>query len=152
MLLVVDLGCLVHCLVVLGVWHVHKENLHALQTWSKRNHKHHAEARNHETKGIQCGRLQKDRSRYLEHDQPQWRDGGDASKKEKPSTGTPEGIAPYPFKQGLRCLFLTISSVISWHINTELKQICCSYSRTQNIKNGFSIISVIIFEVNSITE
>jgi len=36
--MVVDLCCHVHRLVVLGIWHVDRDNLHGLRTWSKRNH------------------------------------------------------------------------------------------------------------------
>ena len=32
-MLVVDLGCHVHCLFFLGVWHLDRDNLHALRTW-----------------------------------------------------------------------------------------------------------------------
>jgi len=33
-------------LVFLGVWHLDRENSHALQKWPKQNHKHNPEARN----------------------------------------------------------------------------------------------------------
>jgi len=40
-------------------------------------------------------------------------------------------------QRGLRCLFTTASSVMSWFSKKDLKQIYCSYSRTQKIQNGF---------------
>jgi len=38
-------------------------------------------------------------------------------------------------KRGLRCLFITVSEVISWFIKIDLKQIYCSFSGTQKIQN-----------------
>jgi len=36
-LVAVDLGCHFHCLFFLGVWHLDRENLHALRKWPKQN-------------------------------------------------------------------------------------------------------------------
>jgi len=54
-------------------------------------------------------------------------------------------------QRGRRCLFITVSQVISWFIKIDLNQICCSYSRTHKI-HIFLIISVVIFEVNLVAE
>jgi len=54
-----------------------RDNLHALRTWLKRNHKHNLGVRSHETMGIQYGHLQQDRLRYREHVGSQWREGDD---------------------------------------------------------------------------
>jgi len=50
-------------------------------------------------------------------------------------------------QRGWRCHFITASYVILWFIKIELKQIYCSYLRTQKIQNGF-----LIFEVNIVAE
>ena len=46
----------------------------------------------------------------------------------------------WPFQRaqrGRRCLFITVSLVISWFIKIDLKQIYCSYLDTQKIQNDF---------------
>jgi len=74
--------------------------------------------------------------------------------------GTPErgfmtGALPTTFwkkgQRGHRCPYITVSQVISWFIKMDLKQIYCSYSRTQNSER-LSIIYVIIFIVNIVFE
>jgi len=48
------------------------------------------------------------------------------------------GTAPCPMKggyRGRRCLFITEQSVMLWFIKIDLKQIYCSYSRTNKIQN-----------------
>ena len=40
-------------------------------------------------------------------------------------------------QRGWRCLFITALWIISRFITTDLKQIYCSYSRTQKIQDGF---------------
>jgi len=48
------------------------------------------------------------------------------------------GIAPLTFPKwatGRRCLFITVSLVISWLIKIDLKQFYCSYLDTQKIQN-----------------
>ena len=61
-------------------------------------------------------------------------------------TDMERGIAPTLSKvgqQGWRWLCITVSLVISWIVKIDLKQIYCSYSRTQEIQNG---LYRIIFE------
>ena len=46
----------------------------------------------------------------------------------------------WPFQRaqrGRRCLFITVSLVISWFIKIDLKQTYCSYLDTQKIQNDF---------------
>jgi len=52
-------------------------------------------------------------------------------------SGEMEGVfLAYSFKRGV-CFFITESLVILWFIKIDLKQICCSYSRTHKIENDF---------------
>ena len=46
----------------------------------------------------------------------------------------------WPFQraqQGRRCLFITVSLIISWFIKIDHKQIYCRYLGTQKIQNDF---------------
>jgi len=50
------------------------------------------------------------------------------------------GISPCPFKRGKQermSVFIKILYVISWFVKNDLKQIYCSYLRTQKIQNDF---------------
>ena len=63
------------------------------------------------------------------------------SNQRTPESGAMAGVFPAcnmkRGKWGQRCLFMIISLVISWFINTELKQIYCSYSRSEKIRRAF---------------
>jgi len=56
-------------------------------------------------------------------------------------TGAWQRHLPSAFLKGRqwwrRSLFITVSLVTSWFIKIDLKQIYCSYSRTQKIQKGF---------------
>jgi len=61
---------------------------------------------------------------------------------EAPERGCMTGaLLPLIFPKGRSggggALFTKVLWVISWFINIELKQIYCSYSRTQKLQNGF---------------
>jgi len=61
-------------------------------------------------------------------------------------------LCPFNREQwGRRCLFITVSLVISWFIKIDMKQIYYSYSGTQKIQNHFYNFCY-IFEVSIVDE
>jgi len=79
----------------------------------------------------------------------------EVSHRERRRGGHDGGIALFPFKRGAtggrRCLFMTVSQVISRFMKIDLNNLLQLFARTEN-SEWFSKIFVVMFEVNITAE